>query len=159
MGINNRDKNRRFKNDGVEYKVCTKCNESFPNTEEFFFKSGHKTTEGKPVLRGDCKGCKSTREKEIRRVKYSDWKEYKLQLSCQDCGFPTEEDKKRFGDLWVYALEFNHRDPSTKMENISTMVGRFGYDRLMEEVAKCDVVCANCHRIHTFKNSDATKAA
>jgi hypothetical protein len=30
------------------------------------------------------------------------------------------------------------------------MIGRAGTARILEEVAKCDIVCANCHRRRTF---------
>ena len=30
------------------------------------------------------------------------------------------------------------------------MIGRSGTERILAEVAKCDIVCANCHRARTF---------
>lgn len=30
------------------------------------------------------------------------------------------------------------------------MTGRYNIERLREEIAKCEVVCACCHRIRTF---------
>jgi len=53
---------------------------------------------------------------------------------CVDCGYAGS----------VAALEFHHRDPSRKVFE----VGRFSgsASRLREEVVKCDLLCANCHR-------------
>lgn len=45
-------------------------------------------------------------------------------------------------------MDFDHRDPKEKMSGISEMVaGGYTDARIEEEVAKCDVVCANCHRL------------
>jgi len=46
-------------------------------------------------------------------------------------------------------LDFHHRDPKTKLFSISAKI-RFGgplpLNQLMAEIAKCSVVCSNCHR-------------
>lgn len=43
------------------------------------------------------------------------------------------------------ALDFHHRDPSAKSFGITKSSGR-SLDTLMEELAKCDPICSNCHR-------------
>lgn len=62
-------------------------------------------------------------------------------VPCLDCGssFPP------------WAMEFDHRDPATKSQGVTRMVGRASTQRILAEVAKCDVVCANCHRMRTFR--------
>lgn len=57
-------------------------------------------------------------------------------VPCFDC-------KKMFLSC---AMDFDHRDPSIKLFNISEMQSS-GKLAIMKEVSKCDVVCANCHRI------------
>src|SRR5688572_10202018 len=45
-------------------------------------------------------------------------------------------------------LDFHHRDPHTKIANISDAVNsNWGKARILEEISKCDLLCANCHRI------------
>ncbi len=44
-------------------------------------------------------------------------------------------------------LDFHHRDPGEKEGHIGEF-RRFGMERLLAEIAKCDVLCANCHRKH-----------
>lgn len=84
------------------------------------------------------------RQKIIRKrrmqVKARAWiKEYLKYHSCVDCGN---------SDLRV--LEFDHRDPSQKKFAISRKVSDgVSIETLVKEVAKCDVRCANCHRIRT----------
>ncbi len=67
------------------------------------------------------------------------------QQPCADCGlrFPA------------CVMDFDHRDPATKRYTISRMIGRAGNARIMAEVDKCDIVCANCHRDRTFMRHGA----
>lgn len=63
------------------------------------------------------------------------WREYKLTLKCE-CG----EDHPA-------CLEFHHKDPVTKEKTLSMAAGQgWGKKRILEEVSKCKIVCANCHR-------------
>jgi hypothetical protein len=54
---------------------------------------------------------------------------------CADCGYNAA----------VAALEFHHRDASAKEFQIS--YGGVSRQRLWDEAAKCDLLCANCHRL------------
>ena len=49
------------------------------------------------------------------------------------------------------AMDFDHRDPAQKSAEVTRMVGRAGTQRILDEVAKCDIVCANCHRLRTYR--------
>jgi hypothetical protein len=69
--------------------------------------------------------------------------EYKAARSCELCGESTPE-----------CLDFHHRDPTLKEASISSVIGRWSLQRLQSEVAKCVLVCANCHRkIHSGRIS------
>jgi hypothetical protein len=60
---------------------------------------------------------------------------------CADC---------RLGDLAV--LEFDHREPGEKRDDISSLVRQHcSWSVISREIAKCDVVCANCHRKRTAR--------
>lgn len=54
-------------------------------------------------------------------------------------------------EFTLCCFDFDHRDPDAKSFNISA---RYGYplDELKLEADKCDLVCANCHRIRTVNN-------
>lgn len=45
--------------------------------------------------------------------------------------------------------DFHHRDPATKIDSISNLLGK--PKMLKEELKKCDLLCANCHRIRHFE--------
>jgi hypothetical protein len=61
-------------------------------------------------------------------------------VPCSDCG-------NRYPPC---AMDFDHRHPSEKCGVVTRMIGRAGTKRILAEVAKCDIVCANCHRIRTY---------
>lgn len=65
---------------------------------------------------------------------------------CIDCGYAAS----------VVALEFHHRDPSTKSFSIAT--ASVSRERLWAEAAKCDLVCANCHRTRHATGRKSTGA-
>ncbi len=46
-------------------------------------------------------------------------------------------------------LEFDHREGETKLFCISRSNG-VGMRALQDEIAKCDIVCANCHASRTY---------
>ena len=61
----------------------------------------------------------------------------KTTRGCERCGLKGKPSR-------VY--DFHHRDPSTKTVPMHRLPHDVGWDRIDTEVAKCDVLCANCHR-------------
>lgn len=62
---------------------------------------------------------------------------------CIDCGNP---DKR--------VLEFDHLPQFKKDRDISRMIAcSLSLDRIKDEIDKCEVVCANCHKIRTVERS------
>lgn len=47
-------------------------------------------------------------------------------------------------------MDFDHRPGETKLFDIC-LGYRYSRKKLDAEIAKCDVVCANCHRDRTYK--------
>lgn len=61
-------------------------------------------------------------------------------VPCKDCGnkFPP------------CAMDFDHVR-GTKLIDVAAAVSRgWAEKRILEEIAKCEIVCANCHRIRTY---------
>ena len=71
--------------------------------------------------------------------------EYKESKPCADCNnfYPH------------YVMDLDHKDPSKKDLNIAQMITRRGIVKLQEELEKCEVVCANCHRERTQRQKEA----
>jgi len=57
-------------------------------------------------------------------------------------------------DVVMPVFEFDHLPGSEKANNVSWLakMGR-SVEKLMAEIAKCEVVCANCHRIRTHSGT------
>lgn len=59
---------------------------------------------------------------------------------CADCG----------GTFDSCCMDFDHREGTDKQYNIASMFAHHYSRELIEvELAKCELVCANCHRIRT----------
>jgi hypothetical protein len=70
----------------------------------------------------------------------AEWYTFKATLKCAHCGFSH-----------IAALDFHHEDPGTKDGNVHEFVSNGQFAKAYEEVKKCIVLCANCHRIHHHK--------
>ncbi len=87
---------------------------------------------------------KQTKEKQKRNVverrrKLREWLvEYKSKLKCEICGFNH-----------LACLTFHHKDPNDKDIEVSRAISTacWSKDRILREISKCQVLCANCHNI------------
>lgn len=66
-------------------------------------------------------------------------------MPCADCGIQYP----------YYVMEFDHLDSASKEFNVSAGVTSRAFARLMAEIAKCEVVCANCHAERTYQRKQA----
>lgn len=79
-------------------------------------------------------GWQKRRRDEIRAW----WRELKATKCCERCG-ETEPD----------CLHFHHKDPATKASTLAEAIFHaWSRERILAEVAKCEVLCANCHLKH-----------
>lgn len=128
-------------------KQCSACRKE-KSTSEFARK-------GKG-LQDQCKECKAEyNRRHYRRNKksYMDraiaqrrevqaYLENLKRQPCKDCGVSYPP----------YMMDFDHVRGEKKF-NLCSGPRRRGVKQVMEEVAKCEVVCANCHRERTHKRS------
>lgn len=139
-------------------KGCSKCGELKPPSE-YYVKDSNSGR-----LHAHCKACYREHRKTYYAEhfeKYGD--EYRLRArkyrkklreeyrngvlsylkdkSCADCG----EDN-------IVVLEFDHIDPSRKSFSVSQAVKLgYGWKQVQDEINKCEVVCANCHKKRTAR--------
>lgn len=79
---------------------------------------------------------------EAKRAVYLAYKD----RPCSDCG----------GRFPEYVMEFDHppgtKDEKMRRRGVSSLVaGTTPIDVMVDAIKKCDLVCANCHRIRTHK--------
>lgn len=120
-------------------KLCRVCGEekdadSFPLAGKI---------KGKVYRRRKCQTC-FQKVKSGRRRRIKQWfDEFKKTLKCQECN-----------DSRHYVLDFHHRDPKEKEKALGEIMQRgWSKKRIMKEVDKCDVYCANCHRELHYKDN------
>jgi hypothetical protein len=66
---------------------------------------------------------------------------YKEKKGCADCRnhYPH------------YVLEFDHKPGLQTIDVVYRVLRNYGEDMAWKEVSKCEVVCANCHKIRTHQ--------
>lgn len=113
---------------------CKYCKEEKP-TEEFEIAN---IVKGKEYRRKKCKSCKQLTQNIRRKKTAKIICNLKKSLECVRCGFSDYR-----------ALEFHHLDRSTKSFNISESF-TWSFGKIQEEIEKCEILCANCHRIEHY---------
>lgn len=85
---------------------------------------------------------KKKRQKDI----WNWFRRYKSTLFCMDCGISHPA-----------VLQFHHRDRADKSFTISKIISRASsVKQITGEMAKCDVVCANCHAKRHWRETHET---
>lgn len=130
-------------------KTCSTCKLDKPE-DDFYWRNKAKT-----VRQDYCKACKTEynrtwynknkdkhkadveRTRTGRVQKFYDFINEVKSVPCADCQgvFPS------------VCMDFDHLSDD-KLYNIAEMMGH-SLEKVKVEVAKCEVVCANCHRIRT----------
>lgn len=137
-------------------KKCSRCSET-KNREDF-----NRSSRNKDGLHGYCRKCSKShyatnKERHSARIKVRRNEQAKrlreimfsaLADGCIDCR-----------ELNIVVLEFDHIDPSRKTENVSTMYRKgVSEKKIIDEISKCAVRCANCHRIRTDSQNPSWKS-
>jgi hypothetical protein len=91
--------------------------------------------------REDYKASQAETKKRIRKERREWFQDLKKTLKCNRC---PETDWR--------VLDFHHTDPSQKDWEVANMVrSRWSQKRILAEIAKCEVLCSNCHRKEHWK--------
>ncbi len=136
-------------------KRCYKCK------DEKLLKCFSKNSSKKDGLSSQCRDC----HKEMRRIHYEknkskiieqvgiqkekvrEWFNSLKNKPCKDCGktYPP------------YVMDFDHLDSEEKEFQLGQALN-WGKEKVLKEIAKCELVCANCHRERTHNRSNASLA-
>ncbi|HVS29522.1 MAG TPA: hypothetical protein VHE14_08205 [Solirubrobacteraceae bacterium] len=138
---------------------CYRCGELKP-TAEFAWRR-----RAKGQRDSFCRGCRSAYGKEhyaANRRRYIDQAaEHKRRLRLERTALLIEFFKTHpctdCGETDPVVLEFDHL--RNKAFNIGTHLLQRRWQTIVDEIAKCEVVCANCHRRRTARRRGAVRIA
>ena len=116
----------------METKICSSCHQDKP-ISDYYAQPGHKY--GVMSL---CKEC-------FNRFCMDRWKQRKIKYirqlggRCKSCGLELTDNN-------YCVFDFHHTNPEEK-EYMWTKLRLFSDSRIQEELPKCILLCANCHRL------------
>lgn len=114
-------------------KYCLLCGQEFET-----IKYG-----GKRIYCFECSPIGHSNSITIIRHKAKEIGTQRLGGCCKKCGINK-----------VYLLDFHHRNPDEKDGDISDMAKGYDLTKFFQEIEKCDLLCANCHReFHWLNNT------
>lgn len=136
----------------MKNKTCPKCNKK-KSIEDFPFSNKQKGTR-QPYCKICCRANSkadykksrqsylrrsAARKEKLRPLARQKVRDYLRKHPCIDCG---ESDP--------IVLEFDHVEEKKKC--VSEMLdGNYTWEQIKEEIVKCEIRCANCHRRKTAK--------
>jgi hypothetical protein len=141
-------------------KTCTACHNDLPETE-FYAYGGNR----KNKLRPDCKSCHKAQTGPADRLRYQQKKHLYRERNrlaraaaralldglkdrpCKDC----------LGKFKPWQMQFDHL--GDKLYTVSAMASSFTASSILKEVAKCEIVCANCHADRTHQRRARSSSA
>ena len=132
-------------------RMCVICKQGFPLTG-FSYRN-----KAKGERHRQCKKCQGVLSKKYYRANKEHLLKRQSELAKETMGFIKE--KKNVpcadcGQTYHYcAMDFDHVR-GEKLMNVARMA-RSSKKKIEEEIAKCEVVCSNCHRMRTFARKTA----
>lgn len=126
-------------------RLCGPCGRYLPLSA--FYTPRERKNKKRSLHWKPCRECSAAYKARAHKPRVDMMNALKLATGCMDCGYMAH----------VEALEYDHRPGEKKIDNVSAMVrqpGRYSWDDVLAEIAKCDLVCANCHRVRTTARGD-----
>lgn len=113
-------------------KYCLTCKNSFEPLRDWQKYCCSVCRNNNPNKKNTTRIFQQTRRDLINKIK--------LDRGCSICGYNAH----------AAALDFNHINGDKKF-SISQDTKK-AMSKLLAEIDKCEILCANCHRIHTYEN-------
>lgn len=137
-------------------KKCSACGEVKPYGE-FFFRD--KTSKR---LHSQCRKCYSIKRKAYSKMHYQKYGDdyrrramerkiiVRSQLRVKILDYLKDKKCITCGVDDIRVLDFDHINASEKSFSIARAISDLkSWDSILEEIKKCQILCANCHRIRT----------
>lgn len=131
-------------------KLCSKCLIGKPDSAFH-----RRMRRGKLYLASFCKECHQEYMKDHYHRNAEKYKKAKADLNAAMKAFLIVEKSRPCMDCGVqyphYVMDFDHREGEIKAIEVSRLRTQGSWRRVKEEIAKCDLVCSNCHRERTHR--------
>lgn len=136
-------------------KLCPKCKIE-KSTNQFDKRGGNR----KNQIQSYCKLCRNNAAKKWRLKNPDHNKDYRntkrLEFTIKIIDYLEEHPCVDCGESDILVLDFDHiKDKKNEVSRLA--MGRCSWKNIMEEINKCEVRCANCHRRKTLKERDTLK--
>ncbi len=130
-----------------EVRTCYKCQVERP-LKMFYvgIENRRAEREGRSQWRMHCRSCQQTINTARRKPRQDHADAVKLAAGCADCGIKSVHPE-------IY--DFDHTGDD-KSDSVSQLMTKGSFEAFVAEIAKCEVVCANCHRIRTRSRQAVT---
>jgi DNA-directed RNA polymerase subunit M/transcription elongation factor TFIIS len=134
-------------------KQCSKCGSVLP-LSEYQIRSKEKGT-----YRGLCRQCRTEynhtyyvgHSEKYKNARRTNRPRYRAQHRVQLLQYLSDKQCVDCGERDPVVLELDHVG-GQKNDNVGDMMGRYGWNRILKEIAKCEVRCANCHQRKTARD-------
>lgn len=117
----------RNKEKGIRKTICSSCSKEY---SKYHYKHN------KSKYLESAKKCNTNKRQHNRKKML----EYLKDKCCVDCG-----------NTDIRVFDFDHKDRSNKKYIIGFILNRYKWESVLQEIEKCEIRCANCHRIKTCK--------
>lgn len=128
------------------HKWCSDCDDYQPHSE--FYKNVGKT--GKDDLQYFCKLHTRKRVTVRNKVKYREFVEWLWALKdnpCRQCG----------GSFHPVVMQFDHVR-GKKVFEVNLQACTRSKEKVLKELKKCELVCANCHALRTWNKKKKSRS-
>jgi len=137
----------------VELRRCTACGALKPLTEFHRRGTGYQTW---------CKACRKSHDaayhagrRSLRLVQKRGRIEFLVAWMREVKSQPCTDCRGRFHPA---AMTFDHLPGTMKRGDVADLIRRGCIGLARAELAKCEIVCANCHAVRTFLRREAARA-
>ena len=123
-------------------KKCSKC-ELHKDTSQF-----NKDASKPDGLYSSCKACVNLARRKTYGRDSQRWKERKRKNQDYVYDYLSDRCCEECGESDIIVLQFDHIEPENKVATVSDLASG-SFERLIDEIDKCRILCANCHTRHT----------
>jgi len=125
-------------------RVCHRCKVEQPIDQFYVEAEARASARRGKKTKQPCRTCNQRYQAERRAPRQAIVDKIKAESGCMDCGLHPK---------YPQVLEFDHRPDEKKLFHISDRMTNGTIEDLLAEIAKCDIVCANCHRVRTVEKN------